>query len=440
MPSPTKIIRLSAENVKRLRAVEIKPDGALVTIRGKNGAGKSSVLDAIWMALGGRRAFPRKPVREGAKEASIELDLGAIIVTRKIKPTGQTSLVVASKDGARHPSPQALLDTLVAGLSFDPLAFARMKAAEQREVLRELVGLDTTAIEQERAELYNERTTVNREVKRLGAEVSGVTHHADAPAEEVSVAELSKTLQAAEGHQRQVDGAERDVERAVGELERADEHGETLRAEAEALEQKLAELRGRLDKGTKTVVPKIERDLDDARRRLDTLRNSAPDREAIREQLATAEQLNAQVRDNRRREEIAAKHRTADGKAKGLTDAIAACDEKKGDLIAAAKFPLDGLGVDDEGVLLGGLPFEQASSAEQLRASVAIGLALNPTLRVLLVRDGSLLDEDSLELLGTMASEADAQVWVEMVSEGDGDVGIVIEDGAVKDAIAGAGS
>jgi recombinational DNA repair ATPase RecF len=39
--------------VKRLRAVTIRPDGSLVQISGRNAQGKTSVLDAIEMALGG---------------------------------------------------------------------------------------------------------------------------------------------------------------------------------------------------------------------------------------------------------------------------------------------------------------------------------------------------------------------------------------------------
>jgi recombinational DNA repair ATPase RecF len=41
-----KITKLIAENVKKLSVVEITPDGNLVQITGKNGQGKSSVLDA----------------------------------------------------------------------------------------------------------------------------------------------------------------------------------------------------------------------------------------------------------------------------------------------------------------------------------------------------------------------------------------------------------
>ena len=47
------------------------------------------------------------------------------------------------------------------------------------------------------------------------------------------------------------------------------------------------------------------------------------------------------------------------------------------------------------------------------------------------VRDGSLLDEDSMQILAEMATEADYQVWVERVST-SGQGGIYIEDGRVK--------
>ena len=93
--------------------------------------------------------------------------------------------------------------------------------------------------------------------------------------------------------------------------------------------------------------------------------------------------------------------------------------EKEG-RVARAIFPVPGLAFGHDGLLLEGVPFEQASQAEQIRVSVAMGAALHPQLRVLLVRDGSLLDERSLALLGELAAERDLQVWLERVGEAGG--------------------
>ena len=65
-----RILRLAAENILRLVAVEISPDGNLVKITGKNGAGKSAVLNTIWLGLGGgeaQRQLP-EPIRHGQEQ------------------------------------------------------------------------------------------------------------------------------------------------------------------------------------------------------------------------------------------------------------------------------------------------------------------------------------------------------------------------------------
>lgn len=124
-----KIISLQAENVKRLTAVSITPDGNLVQITGRNGQGKTSVLDAIWWALEGAANIQAEPIRKGADEARIRLDLGEYVVTRTFtrKDGGgfTTGIAVESADGARFPSPQKMLDKLLGSLSFDPLDVAR---------------------------------------------------------------------------------------------------------------------------------------------------------------------------------------------------------------------------------------------------------------------------------------------------------------------------
>jgi len=56
---------------------------------------------------------------------------------------------------------------------------------------------------------------------------------------------------------------------------------------------------------------------------------------------------------------------------------------------------------------------------------------MNPKLKVLLIRDGSLLDATSLKLVAQMAAEAEGQVWIERVGDG-AECSVVIEDGKVR--------
>jgi hypothetical protein len=95
------------------------------------------------------------------------------------------------------------------------------------------------------------------------------------------------------------------------------------------------------------------------------------------------------------------------------------------------KMPVQGLTFGEGEILLNGVPFAQASDAEQLQASVAIAAALNPKLRVIRIRDGSLLDDLAMQRLAQFATATDMQVWIERV-DSSGKIGFVLEDGHVK--------
>ena len=110
---------------------------------------------------------------------------------------------------------------------------------------------------------------------------------------------------------------------------------------------------------------------------------------------------------------------------------LAEIDTEKAARLAAATMPIDGLTIEGDVVRFGGLPLGQASSAEQLRVGLAIGASLNPRLRVILVRDGALLDADSMAAVATWAAANDMQILMERVGDMGGSVGVIIEDGAV---------
>lgn len=408
----TKILRLLVHNVKGIRDIEIIPgENSLVVIGGRNEQGKTSVLDSIFYALGGKKALPPEPIRKGEDEAEIVLELDDIIITRKMTRK-RDSIEVASRDGAKFPSPQAMLDKLVGRLSFDPLAFSRMSGTaagrrEQAQLVRELAGLDFSEIDEKRKAAFDNRTLVNRDLKSADARLKEMPRHEDAPEEEVSVTALAAELEEARSANRTLEGdrvklammvkANNDLAERIAELQAThDQQADQTRA----LKKKL---KGRDEIETATLVAQLE----------------------------GAEAANRKVREN---EDAARVRETLEYlalKASELSDTIEELDKEKVKMVKDAELPVPGLGFGEDGLTLDGLPFEQASSAQQLRTSVAMGAAMNRELRVMLIDQGSELDPDNLDLIGEMAGEQDCQLWLVRVSTGD-ECTVIMENGKVR--------
>lgn len=460
-----KIIKLVSENVKRLSAVEITPAGTLVSVGGKNGAGKSSVLDSIAYALGGKELIPVEPIRAGESDAKIVVDLGDFTVTRRFyrekfvcsctegmaaaergsstpvehapdcnsRLLGETksTLAVTNKDGAKYPSPQKMLDGLLGKLTFDPLAFSREESKKQNETLRQLTSLDFSMLDKTRQTAYAQRAMSNQSLKIAEGKLATMAEHADAPAEVISIDEVSTEIKRGQALQREaeirrvaVDAIQRILEGIRTERARTETTIEDLRTRLANEEKRLSDIDDNID-AHKNEAEKLVAVADEAKK-------AVPNFEQLDARLREIDATNTKVRANKARAE---QKESVDRLKKASDDETATIEDidiKKASMLEAAKFPVDGLGLFDDGVTFNDLPLGQASASEQLRISIAIGLALNPTLKVLLIRNGNLLDEDSLKLVADMAAEASAQVWMEFVTSSGEGMTVMMEDGHVR--------
>jgi len=395
-----KIVALEAENIKYLKAIRVAPDGSLVIVGGDNSQGKSCVLDSIEYALNGAGSLPAKPIRAGQKKARVVLDLGDIQVTRTFTAKG-TNLVVKSKDGATFPSPQAMLDKLVGKLTFDPLEFSKMDATKRVEVLKKLVGLDFDKLDAQHKKLFDERTMVNRKGKDLKSRLEGNTKYDGVPDKEVSVQKLGDDYAKALEHNQKLDIAQRAINAETDELER--------------LQKRIVVL-------TKSIAQKTKA-LQGAKK---------VDAQSINAQMAEAESVNAKIRSNAAYALVDKELVELRKQSGSLSSQMTKITTDKEKALCKAKFPIEGLAIDDDGVTFEDIPFDQCSTSQQIKISVAMGLAMNPKLRVILIREGSLLDNKNLAMVADMAAEADAQIWCERVSKGS-ECSVIIEDGEVQE-------
>lgn len=427
------ILELQAQNVKRLTAVRIKTDGHSIVVAGENEAGKSSVLDAIEMALRGKAAIPAQPIRAGADSGSVTLNLGDIIVTRTFTPGGG-SLKVVSKDGLTYPSPQAFLEGLFGKRSLDPLAFAEQDNETQAITLRRLAKLDTTGLDLEYQKVFDDRTLVNREVTQVKGAVAKATRYQDAPSGLADATAIAARLQAANALAESAVRAESAAEAATVAgrsaeftAQRANEQIDRLRAELEA-----AELTS-LEADQAVMARKDERD---AAQALAVLAASKiPDRFALQAELQGVEATNNKVRVNQVAGALDKQLSDKEVESAALTAKLNRIEVQKADMLTNAQFPIEGLGLNVvTGVTWNGLPFSQASQAVRIRVSVAIAMALHPKLNVLLVRNGNDLGAKNLHLLAQAAEEAGCQLWLERIAGGEGLPTVVIEDGTVAES------
>lgn len=443
-----RVLRLTSENVKRLKVVDITPDANFQPISGRNGSGKSSVLDSLFWALAGKEVITGKPIREGCERAKIRLNLGEIAVERKFSSNGKTTVEVINEDGSIWKSPQAMLDALLGELSFDPLQFARASSKEQFAELRRIskLPIDIDAINAANTADYERRTNINREAKQKRAQAEAVTIPADAPTEPTSESDLLDGIEEAGKFNA-------DIERRRGNRARAQQEASDLVAQADAAlseapkaqsrcETRVAELQRqieaiRADSGSEISALKSRAEM--AISKADSLRSQLesagplPDPISIsglRASLDAALAANALLEKRKQKNIIEGEADALEMRSRVLTDKIAEREKQVADAIKAADMPVAGLGFGADHVLFNGIPFEQSSDAERLRVSTAIAMAANPKLRIIRIKDGSLLDDNGLKMLSDMARDKDFQVWLELVDT-SGKIGIFMEDGEV---------
>jgi len=416
------ITTLEATNVKRIRAirVECSPDG-LTIIGGKNGAGKTSVLDAIAYALGGEKRKPSSLQREGADEfAEILVTMSNGLTVRRSGKNG--TLKVSDPNGMI--GGQKLLDSFVSQFALDLPKFLNASTREKGKVLLQVIGVGDKleAIEASEKELYAERTQANGMADQAEAYAVNLPMHEGVPNAEVSVAELAN-------EQQQIIKANYANGQARAELDDMANEGQAQAAKCKGIREHIVTLQQDLAEADKELAA-FRTHFTAVRKNVSAIRDI--DTSSLAEQIANAETTNAKVRANLAKS-VAVDDAQAKRKAHAAIDSqLTKTRADKAALLDGADLPLPGLTVEDGELSFNGQKWDCMSGAEQLRVATAIVRKLNPSCGFVLLDKLEQMDLDTLSEFGAWLESEHLQAIATRVSTGD-ECSIIIEDGTARE-------
>jgi len=406
------------EQFKNLTHVEFVADGNHIILRGVNGSGKSSILDALMVAFFGKKLLPDDPIFHGAESSKITWNIGngnqiQFTVSVKIKPDDFSVTVTAytpTGQKATIKSPAAFLESIMFRGAADPQAFFAKKDSEQVEMMYQIcpeLKSKLSKIESEYITIQNNRSLIKADGERKKLELEKLSYTAGLPETEIDPADLMLELSKANEHNKQLDQLKEDLVR-VNEaiqsdnkvVEQSKRRVQQILQQLELLKQSIATEEAEVETRRASITlnrsfaANVEREIAEFK---------PVDTNDIKERINKCSAQNQKIRDNIRCKQLEKEIDELRVKyAKGLED-MKAKDQEKIDVIKAANLPVEGLTVGDNCLMFPDpntgelVRLKSLSTGQQWSVVVGILASFLPApengLRVLVVRNLNDLDE-----------------------------------------------
>lgn len=449
------IVHVKIENMLGLTEAEIKP-GQITLLEGRNGAGKSGVMDAILAAFS-TNGIEGELVTKGADKGRvfIKLDDGHSI-RAQFDAAGKKTLSVTTPDGDTKKAPQTWLDGLFGSGIINPVSFISLTTAEKRKILMQALPITVTQEQLEEwfgetlpvdtgkhglevladAEklYYQRRANANQEVKSLQNELDVVSK--DIPSDfdpsewaDFDVSEAQGELELAGAVAEQRRQLMSDASKTSHEAERRRSDARDICANNEKLDAEIAQWELRI----KQAQDKKEANTKDAQRligeceALDTDAEAmiadaegieVPDTQAIKDKLARYTQAQRIMQQTQNRDRLKDEVARAKAKAEELGAKVEVARQKPKDMLTQVEFPVDGIEFSDTDIKINGLSIDSLSDGEKLKLGVAIAKATAGESGFICVDGAEVLDADNLQWLMQQADEKH-QFFISKVGTGE---------------------
>lgn len=468
-----RIISGEIANFQGISQKMVEVAGQSFVIFGKNAGGKSSVIRAFESVINSS-SLPTKAIKEGEDSATVKLTVGGVVngeeqeYTYKIRVTEEAAgkqkgvITVTDKEGNKIET-RSVQKNILNYVSFDIDSFIRKgmtpegrasKAGilEQIDILKSFMTQDDKValhqLETEYEKIYLSRTDLNKEIDNIKASAKALPY----TQEELTVFSADKTEEIAI-----IQSKQQDLANAIVEWSQNNDKLEAKRKRIETLVKEVVDLPKAQVAYTKLKpICDIDLVIEDGNPLSDIfcdivkqvkllgidishmeskkkqcaeltlevtalagwmLDNSRPSVEALNDKMTQLLSHQEKYREISSVEAKGIELKAKNEKSEAITKRLAEIKDEKKNLFAKSKLPVKGLTFDATGIYYNNLPFnsDHINSAEILSIGLAIAMAMNPTLRVVMIRNGSLIDKVTLKKMVGFCSKSGYQVILEVV-------------------------
>lgn len=449
-------MKVTKIRIKNLFGIaETTLDGRNLEITGTNGTGKTSVIDAIKLALT-NNSDRDYVIKQGEQEGEIivETDTG-LYIDRK-KRAGKADYKSIKDSGREVMGPENMLKTLFTPLQLDPVTFIQLDKKEQNRTILDLIEFDwdlnwikekfgeipqdvnyeqnilqvLNDIQSDDGYYYKSRQDVNRDLRNKKAFVEEIaaTIPPEYDAAKWDLYDLGDTYRRIE-QAKQINGrierakifkdsyvnkvrgfeAEKEIaisaekDKIAAERDELTSRIERLKAEIKAAEDTLKTLDSKLaDK-----VALAESQFNEKLAKLDSdikVADEYMDKEPVdittdEEEVKIAEEMKKHLNEYKRMEVLKQDCDLLKQESDEFTRKIELARNLPGEILETATLPVEGLTVENGVPLINGLPVSNLSEGEKLELCVDVALSKPNNLQIILIDGAERLSDENRKKL-----------------------------------------
>lgn len=479
-------MKISKIRIKNLYGIEqLELDGKSIELTGTNGIGKSSVIDAIRLALT-NNSKRKTIVRNGEKEGSIyiETDTG-LKIDRKKRTDKSDYKSIKDENGNEINSPEAFLKDIFTPLQLEPVEFLTMSEKDQNKLLLNLIEFNQdkiqyitekfgpinwvdysnsileilTEIQDKDGKFYQDREEINRNIRNGNAVINDIVKDIPENYEadkwrNYTLSDKYEELNKNKAFNEKIDKSiayKEDYNNKIKHLETI-ESNKLLNIEAEKnttknnIKKQIEEYKSKIallekdleniDNKYSTFISETKSETIAEKAKLDEnikvanewASKEKKDTAVLEEELKTAEQMKGYLNEYDRAMEMREKVKSLEETSQALTDKIELARKLPGEILATAKIPVKNLTVEDGVPLVNGLPINNLSEGQKLQLCVDVSLSDINNLKLILIDGTEKLSDENRKKLYEICSQKGLQVIATRTDNSDELIVTELED------------